>query len=76
MFISVNFICLSVPRNCSESEWRCENKRCISQSQRCNKINDCGDWTDEMNCTGDLLCDVLNVGHVLISSTLKKTRAQ
>ena len=27
-------------------------RRCINPSERCNNVNDCGDWSDELHCNG------------------------
>ena len=36
----------------------CDNKiKCIDYSQVCNLVNDCGDDSDEMNCTNHFKCD-------------------
>ncbi|KAK3083345.1 hypothetical protein FSP39_020255 [Pinctada imbricata] len=37
---------------CEASQFQCDNCRCISQSDLCNYVNDCGDNSDEHeNCT-------------------------
>ncbi|XP_053214420.1 uncharacterized protein LOC128397701 [Panonychus citri] len=34
---------------------KCLNgRRCINPSQRCNNVNDCGDWSDELHCNGTI----------------------
>ena len=43
-------------RSCSESEFRCQNSRCIPGRWRCDHDNDCGDESDEKHC-GQLLCN-------------------
>lgn len=44
---SFNFI---VPRNCSESEFRCASGRCIRGSLQCNGEYNCEDLSDELQC--------------------------
>ena len=43
---------ISVPlyRSCSESEFRCDNHKCVRGHWRCDHDNDCGDGSDENNC--------------------------
>lgn len=45
-----NFL-LTVMRNCTESEFRCDNGKCISSSWHCNGEYNCDDHSDEMNCS-------------------------
>ncbi len=32
---------------CKQSEYQCQNGRCVSTNRFCNAINDCGDNSDE-----------------------------
>ncbi|XP_058520574.1 low-density lipoprotein receptor-related protein 2 [Ochotona princeps] len=38
-------------RSCSANEFTCWNGLCIPQSFRCDRRNDCGDYSDERDCT-------------------------
>nr|XP_006821452.1 PREDICTED: uncharacterized protein LOC102804529 [Saccoglossus kowalevskii] len=36
---------------CVYGLYTCKNKRCVLESKTCDFNNDCGDWSDEWNCT-------------------------
>ena len=36
--------------------FRCNNNRCIQYNQVCNLVDDCGDMSDEINCTNHMIC--------------------
>ena len=36
---------------CSQNEFKCNNDKCIPASYRCDFGNDCGDGSDEQNCS-------------------------
>ena len=37
---------------CSDDLFRCKSGKCINLIWRCDGYNDCGDGSDEKNCTG------------------------
>lgn len=37
--------------SCMPGQYQCKNKQCIHPSQLCNGENDCGDKTDELDCS-------------------------
>ena len=45
-------LCHGSYRECSESEFRCANNKCIPNRWRCDLDDDCGDNSDEVNCSG------------------------
>uniref|UniRef100_A0A672MIC9 LDL receptor related protein 1 n=1 Tax=Sinocyclocheilus grahami TaxID=75366 RepID=A0A672MIC9_SINGR len=48
-------VSVSVPRQCSESEFACTSGRCIAGRWKCDGDHDCADWSDEHGC--DVKCD-------------------
>ncbi|XP_072220292.1 MAM and LDL-receptor class A domain-containing protein 1 [Leuresthes tenuis] len=49
----VNFINCSLPEPqpwCPESMFMCNNSVCINPNRVCDFSEDCGDWSDEINC--------------------------
>ena len=37
--------------------FQCDNGRCLNYSQVCDLVNDCGDMSDELNCTNHFICE-------------------
>ena len=35
---------------CKRNEFTCNNGKCISETQKCNQKDDCGDGSDEQGC--------------------------
>ena len=55
---SLTFVTKSNMQNNYENDYfQCENERCIEYSQVCDLTNDCGDWSDEENCTNSFHCE-------------------
>ncbi|XP_074760074.1 complement factor I isoform X2 [Athene noctua] len=46
----VSLQCHENLRACSDGEFQCVNKKCISLNKICDGINDCGDLSDELCC--------------------------
>ena len=51
---------------CSGDKFACANKKCIPTTWKCDHFDDCGDASDEMNCTYSV-CSSPNFRFVFIA---------
>ncbi|KAL5251053.1 hypothetical protein ACHWQZ_G016690 [Mnemiopsis leidyi] len=45
--------------------FQCDNGRCVNYSQVCDLVNDCGDMSDELNCTNHFSCSLGDENHLI-----------
>ena len=53
-------------------EFKCDNGRCMPLNITCNRVNDCGDFSDEMSC--GMYCSTCVVGLLLLGSQCEACR--
>lgn len=58
-FHGINFVCIG--------SFHCSNGRCINSAFKCDKQNDCGDWSDELDCSSNCHYYMANSGDVVES---------
>ena len=49
--IYIFFILFAAEEECSESEFTCDNGKCIDARRECDGRDDCGDGSDESECS-------------------------
>ena len=67
--------CKDSYRECSESEFKCKNGKCIPQHYRCDHDDDCSDGSDEMNCN-DYQCKVSTMNFFYCKINKKQLRKE
>ena len=52
ILIDLNIVFIA-PESCGthNGTFLCRNKNCVYEAWICDKTDDCGDWSDEMNCS-------------------------
>ncbi|XP_046990617.1 sushi, von Willebrand factor type A, EGF and pentraxin domain-containing protein 1 [Schistocerca americana] len=59
------FLCRATA--CPAGSYHCSNGRCINSAFRCDKQNDCGDWSDELDCPSNCHFYMASSGDVVES---------
>ena len=54
-----HFVCCSVDWKCSSFQWKCPKGKCIRNRYVCDVADDCGDGSDEKNCSKLLFMTVV-----------------
>ena len=53
----LTFVTMSEKGEYENDYFQCENRRCVKYSKVCDLVNDCGDMSDERNCTNHMVCE-------------------
>ena len=71
----LTFVTMTEEGKYENTHFQCRNKRCVTYNQVCDLVDDCGDMSDERNCTNHMVCkntqDKINVKEHLISPSQK-----
>ena len=52
------FTTIYTEENCPSKYFQCDNNNCVPEKSRCDFLDDCGDFSDELNCElQDFMCD-------------------
>ena len=54
---NLTFVTLSDEGEYENTFFQCRNTRCIDYSQVCDLVDDCGDMSDERNCSNHVVCE-------------------
>ena len=53
----ITFVVESDSGHYHQQFYQCKNSRCIEYQQVCDLVDDCGDMSDEINCTNHMICE-------------------
>ena len=53
----ITFVVESDTGHYHQEFFQCNNSRCIEYQQVCDLVDDCGDMSDEINCTNHMICE-------------------
>ena len=51
------YVYFAEPKECSQSQFKCNSTKCIPYLWQCDGDNDCGDWSDEQKCSNRTCID-------------------
>ena len=57
---NLTFVTMSDVGEYENTIFQCRNTKCIKYSQVCDLVDDCGDMSDEQNCTNHIVCENTN----------------
>ena len=61
----------SEQRNYQQNRFKCDNGECVNYNQLCNRIDDCGDRSDELDCPNYMTCNYTKLGNPKFVHVLK-----